>query len=116
MLATVPLQAAGNIACQTGCRMICSRGSQDAWVVLELQLLWMQAVPGIIESSPGVRSCMIEYDQRVLPLAQLLDALEAIDKKLPAVSGLPHLELPVRECSLMTAQALTALLHVRVPL
>ena len=37
----------------------------------------MQAVPGIIESSPGVRSCMIEYDQRVLPLSQLLDTLES---------------------------------------
>ncbi len=49
----------------------------------------MQAVPGIIESSPGVRSCMIEYDQRVLPLSQLLDTLESIDRELPAVSH-PH--------------------------
>lgn len=43
-------------------------------------------MPGIVESSPGVRSCMIEYDQRVLPLAKLLDTLETIDRELPAVS------------------------------
>ena len=50
----------------------------------------MQAVPGIIESSPGVRSCMIEYDQRILPLSQLLETLEKIDKALPAVGSLAH--------------------------
>ena len=50
----------------------------------------MQAVPGIIESSPGVRSCMIEYDQRILPLSQLLETLEKIDKALPAVRSLAH--------------------------
>ena len=32
---------------------------------------------------------MIEYDQRVLPLSQLLDTLESIDRELPAVSH-PH--------------------------
>ena len=46
----------------------------------------MQAVPGIVESSPGVRSCMIEYDQRILPLSKLLDTLETIDREMPAVS------------------------------
>lgn len=54
----------------------------------------MQAVPGIIENSPGVRSCMIEYDQRVLPLSELLATLEEIDRELPAVS------LPLRPCLL----------------
>lgn len=48
----------------------------------------MQAVPGIVETSPGVRSCMIEYDQRVLPLAQLLNVLEAVEKELPSVCPL----------------------------
>ena len=46
----------------------------------------MQRIPGIIETSPGVRSCMIEYDQRILLLSELLTVLEKIDKELPAVS------------------------------
>jgi len=32
---------------------------------------------------------MIEYDQRVLPLAQLLSLLEATEKALPSVRTLP---------------------------
>lgn len=44
-----------------------------------------QAVPGIVETSPGVRSCMIEYDQRVLPLGELLSLLEATERALPSV-------------------------------
>ena len=44
-----------------------------------------QAVPGLLETSPGVRSCMIEYDQRVLPLAKLLQLLEAVEAELPPV-------------------------------
>lgn len=31
---------------------------------------------------------MIEYDQRVLPLAQLLNVLEAVEKELPSVCPL----------------------------
>ncbi|KAK9838176.1 hypothetical protein WJX81_006705 [Elliptochloris bilobata] len=38
--------------------------------------------PGLLETSPGVRSCTIEYDQRVLPLAELLELLEAADRAL----------------------------------
>lgn len=45
----------------------------------------LQAVPGIVETSPGVRSCMIEYDQRVLPLGELLSLLEATERALPSV-------------------------------
>ena len=45
----------------------------------------LQAVPGIVETSPGVRSCMIEYDQRVLPLRELLSLLEATERALPSV-------------------------------
>ena len=37
---------------------------------------------------------MIEYDQRVLPLSELLATLEEIDRELPAVS------LPLRPCLL----------------
>ena len=34
---------------------------------------------------------MIEYDQRVLPLSQLLENLESIDREMPAVSQpTPH--------------------------
>ncbi|KAK9905055.1 hypothetical protein WJX75_008745 [Coccomyxa subellipsoidea] len=43
-----------------------------------------KAVPGIVETSPGVRSCMIEYDQRVLPLGELLSLLEATERALPS--------------------------------
>ena len=48
-------------------------------------MMSLQAVPGIVETSPGVRSCMIEYDQRVLPLSKLLSILEATEKALPSV-------------------------------
>ncbi len=57
----------------------------------------MQAVPGIIESSPGVRSCMIEYDQRVLPLSKLLDTLESVDRELPSVSHPTHKHMTEHE-------------------
>ena len=53
------------------------RGAHDACMP--------QAVPGIVETSPGVRSCMIEYDQRVLPLGELLSLLEATERALPSV-------------------------------
>ena len=43
------------------------------------------ARPGLLETSPGVRSCTIEYDQRALPLAALLELLEAADRALPLV-------------------------------
>ncbi|KAK9817750.1 hypothetical protein WJX72_001615 [[Myrmecia] bisecta] len=41
-----------------------------------------QAVPGIVETSPGVRSCMIEYDQRVLPVAKLLNILSTAEASI----------------------------------
>ena len=63
---------------------------------IQLPVLTMQRIPGIIETSPGVRSCMIEYDQRILPLSELLTILEKIDKELPAVSLSIHLHL--RKC------------------
>ncbi|CAK0782570.1 hypothetical protein CVIRNUC_005782 [Coccomyxa viridis] len=48
------------------------------------KVLEEKRIPGIIETSPGVRSCMIEYDQRILPLSELLTILGKIDKELPA--------------------------------
>ncbi len=45
----------------------------------------LQAVEGLVETSPGVRSCMIEYDQRVLPLSTLLHILLKTEQQLPKV-------------------------------
>lgn len=47
---------------------------------------YLQKVEGLVETSPGVRSCMIEYDQRVLPLTSLLKTLLDAEKQLPDVS------------------------------
>ena len=47
----------------------------------------LQKIEGLLETSPGVRSCMIEYDQRILPLAKLLHILEDAEKALLPVSG-----------------------------
>ena len=57
-----------------------------------------QAVPGLLETSPGVRSCMIEYDQRVLPLVKLLQLLEQVEAELPPVM-FPSLCSPKLHCS-----------------
>ena len=46
----------------------------------------LQKVKGLVETSPGVRSCMIEYDQRVLPLRTLLKTLLEAERQLPDVS------------------------------
>lgn len=35
-----------------------------------------QGVEGLVETSPGVRSVMIEYDQRRLPLPRLLQVCQ----------------------------------------
>ena len=45
----------------------------------------VQGIEGLVETSPGVRSCMIEYDQRRLPLHQLLDILLKTEQQLPEV-------------------------------
>ena len=47
-----------------------------------------QGIQGLVETSPGVRSCMIEYDQRVLPLATLLQTLLQTEQQLPKVHNL----------------------------
>jgi hypothetical protein len=48
-----------------------------------------QGIEGLVETSPGVRSCMVEYDQRRLSLNKLLDILIKIEKTLPAVGPSP---------------------------
>ncbi|CAD7701958.1 unnamed protein product [Ostreobium quekettii] len=50
-------------------------------------------VEGLVETNPGVRSCMIEYDQVKLPLSSLLSLLDEAESALPDVH---NLELPVR--------------------
>ena len=52
----------------------------------------MQAIPGVVEFSAAVRSCMIEYDQRVISLSSLLSQLENIEASLPPVSTAYSLE------------------------
>jgi urea carboxylase len=41
-----------------------------------------------VETNPGVRSCVIEYDQKTLPLAALMAAIDAADASLPDVTQL----------------------------
>lgn len=53
-----------------------------------------QKLPGLVEVCPGVRSCLIEYEPRRLPLLDLLDAIKAADAKL----------LPVRVLAACPAQ------------
>ena len=60
----------------------------------------MAQVEGLIESSPGVRTCMIEYDCLKLPLVKLLALLDAADAALPEVK---HMQLPVRVLHLPVA-------------
>ncbi|KAK9819502.1 hypothetical protein WJX74_000026 [Apatococcus lobatus] len=45
---------------------------------------WLRSkgVSGLVETSPGVRSCMIEYDQRQLPLQKLIQVLTAAEGEL----------------------------------
>ena len=52
---------------------------------VQIQAFLMQDIEGLVETSPGVRSCMIEYDQRVLPLATLLETLLKTEQQLPKV-------------------------------
>jgi urea carboxylase len=40
-------------------------------------------LPGVTDITPGVRSLQIHYDNRVLPRIALLEALDAIDARLP---------------------------------
>ncbi|MHB8247507.1 MAG: urea carboxylase [Acidithiobacillus sp.] len=50
-------------------------------------------LPGIIDLTPGIRSLQIHYDNRILPLVELLDALHRAEDELPAAD---LLEVPTR--------------------
>ncbi|MBY6264374.1 urea carboxylase [Azospirillum sp. 412522] len=52
-----------------------------------------QALPGILDLTPGIRSLQIHYDSRRLPLAALLDRLTGAEDELAAIDDL---EVPTR--------------------
>ena len=51
------------------------------------QWIKQAGIEGVVETSPGVRSLMIEYDVRLLPLAKLLEALDRAEAELPDVKN-----------------------------
>jgi urea carboxylase len=51
------------------------------------------AVPGILDLTPGIRSLQVHYDSRVLPLAKLMDLMLAAEKALPAIEDM---QVPTR--------------------
>ncbi|TSE33583.1 Acetyl-/propionyl-coenzyme A carboxylase alpha chain [Tepidimonas taiwanensis] len=55
--------------------------------------LQREAIPGILDLTPGIRSLQVHYDSRVLPLAKLMDLLLAAEKRLPAIEDM---EVPAR--------------------
>lgn len=58
-------------------------------------MTWLKAnpIPGIIDLTPGIRSLQIHYDNRVLPVQGLLNALVAAEAELPDIEDL---EIPTR--------------------
>lgn len=58
-----------------------------------MQRLETDALPGIIDLTPGIRSLHIHYDRRVLPLDRLMSHLLDVEKDLPDVD---HIEVPTR--------------------
>jgi urea carboxylase len=56
---------------------------------------WIKArqLPGIIDLTPGIRSLQIHYDNRVLPLRDLLGALQRGEDELPSAEAM---EVPSR--------------------
>ncbi len=55
--------------------------------------LQAEAVPGILDLTPGIRSLQVHYDSRVLPLSRLMDLLLAAEKALPAIEDM---QVPTR--------------------
>jgi urea carboxylase len=58
-------------------------------------MCWVQeqAIPGVIDLTPGIRSLQVHFDGRRLPLKKLLDLLVAAEKDLPAIEDM---EVPTR--------------------
>ena len=50
--------------------------------------LQAEAIPGILDLTPGIRSLQVHYDSRVLPLATLMELLLAAEKRLPAIEDM----------------------------
>jgi len=55
--------------------------------------LQADAVPGILDLTPGIRSLQVHYDSRVLPLSKLMELLLAAEKALPAIEDM---QVPTR--------------------
>jgi urea carboxylase len=55
--------------------------------------LQADAVPGILDLTPGIRSLQLHYDSRVLPLPKLMELLLAVEKALPAIEDM---QVPTR--------------------
>lgn len=49
---------------------------------LETQLL-AKGLPGIVDTVPGVRSLMVQYNPRVMTLQDVVNQLEAVERELP---------------------------------
>jgi urea carboxylase len=52
-----------------------------------------EAIPGILDLTPGIRSLQVHYDSRLLPLDRLLPLLLAAEKQLPAIEDM---QVPTR--------------------
>ncbi|MFZ0105737.1 MAG: urea carboxylase [Thiobacillus sp.] len=55
--------------------------------------LQAEAVPGILDLTPGIRSLQVHYDSRVLPLARLMERLLAAEEALPVIEDM---QVPTR--------------------
>jgi urea carboxylase len=55
--------------------------------------LQAEAIPGILDLTPGIRSLQVHYDSRVLPLSRLMDRLLVAERQLPAIEDM---EVPAR--------------------
>ncbi|UFP93665.1 urea carboxylase [Gloeobacter morelensis] len=56
---------------------------------------WLQAnaLPGMLELTPGIRSLQVHFDGRVLPRERLLEVLTAAESQLPPIEAM---EVPTR--------------------
>lgn len=58
-----------------------------------MQWLEKQAIPGIIDLTPGIRSLQVHYNNHKLPVERLLDLLMQAERELPAIEDM---EVPTR--------------------
>ncbi len=58
-------------------------------------MTWLekQAIPGILDLTPGIRSLQVHYDGRQLPLDRLMDILAHAERELPAIEDM---QVPTR--------------------